>query len=279
MTVAANELTWSKTKAGALRDCQRKFHFLTSSEENPLKRLKNRYLWSGSFVHEAVGDILKLVRQSAELPSDGKILETARTKMRDEFRVSKLNEGARLFEHEYDVRVDPKVWKSQWETVERSLNWFLSSKWLARFKTLPPESWKAVDELVSFDVDGVKAFVKIDCGLEIDGRFIIIDWKTSALRPGDEFSLLLAGLYAHEVWGADAENTDAFAVSLQDGRQMKASINEESLMETFMKIQDESGMIGQEIERQRGLSFRQIPMTPDVQQCDRCNFRRLCYAG
>jgi hypothetical protein len=135
-----------------------------------------------------------------------------------------------------------------------------------------------VDELLSFDVDGVKAFLKIDCAVEIDGRFVIVDWKTSALKPGDEFPLLLGALYAHEVWGADAENIEALAVSLQDGRQMKASINEESLMETFLRIQEESQVLQDETEKQSGLAFAQISMTSDLRLCDRCNFKKLCHA-
>lgn len=227
MTLATNEAVWSRTKVGALRECRRKFHFL-QADDVPLKKLKNRYLWSGAFVHDTVGEWLKNIRQETELAADSELIETAKAKMREQFKLSKSGEGQRLFEHEYNLPVDPSVWKSQWESVERSLQWFLSSKWLARFKSLSPESWKAVDELLSFDVDGVKAFLKIDCAVEIDGRFVIVDWKTSALKPGDEFPLLLGALYAHEVWGADAENIEALAVSLQDGRQMKASINEES---------------------------------------------------
>ncbi len=278
MTLATDELTWSRTKVSALRECRRKFHF-TSSPDNPLKKIKNRYLWSGAFAHDTIGDLIKLVRQEAELPAAPEIIEAAKIKMREQFRVSKTGEGARLFEHEYNVAVDPAVWRNHWDTVERSLQWFLSSKWLERFKTLGPEAWKAVDELVSVDVDGVKAFMKIDCAVETGGRFVLVDWKTSALKNGDEFPLLLGALYAHEVWGADPENIDAFAVSLQDGRQMKAAINEESLMETFLRIQEESAFLQEELQKQNGLTYAQVPMTDDLRLCDRCNFKKLCHAG
>jgi hypothetical protein len=265
--------------------------------------MKNRYLWAGAFAHDTVGDILKSVRQESEVATDEQIIEAAREKMRQQFKASKeaviasvakqsqgggepeiassplapRNDSLRLFEHEYNVSVNPAVWKSQWDNVERSLRWFLSSKWLARFKTLPPESWKAVDELLHFDVDGIKAFLKIDCAIETDGRFVIIDWKTSALKPADEFPLLLSALYAHEVWGADPENIDSIAVSLQDGRQMKAAINEESLMETFLRIQEEAAVLQGEIEAQAGLDYTKIPMTSDLRLCDRCNFKKMCH--
>jgi hypothetical protein len=277
MTTAAGEATWSRTKMGALRECHRKFYFL-NHDETPLKKMKNRYLWSGSLVHDAIGDLLKSVRQEAEIPSDESIIETVRTKMRDEFKNSKTGEGPRLFEHEYNLPVNSSIWKNQWDGVERSLRWFLSSKWLARLKALGPESWKTVDELLHVDVDGIKAFLKMDCAIEAGGRFVLIDWKTSALKPGDEFPLLVSALYAHDVWGADADSIDAYAVSLHDGRQMKASINEESLMETFLRIQEEASVLKQALDEHAGLSWAQIPMTSDLHLCDRCNFRRTCHA-
>lgn len=278
MTTAASEIIWSKSKTAALRECRRKFHFLQTASDSPLKKLKNRHLWTGSFIHQTIGDLLKLIRQGSPLPSPAELIEAAKLKMREEFRLSKAGEGPRLFEHEYDLRLHPQIWRSHWDSVERSLHWFFSSKWLARLKELPPEAWKAVDELVSFDVDGIKAYVKIDCAVETGGRFVIIDWKNSTLKTDDEFSLLLAALYAHEVWGADPNETEAFAVSLQNGQQLKAALNEESLMETFLRIQEESALLQEEAERQSGLDLEKIPMTSDLQLCDRCNFRKLCYA-
>lgn len=278
-----NRPTWSKSQVNALKECGRKAVLSAKDQSvfpdgDRLKKIKNRFLWTGSLVHEVVGDTCKILRQGEPAPGIEAVIAKTRERMRDEFKKSK--EGAdspsRLFEHEYNTSVNPDAWKKQWNGVELSLRWFFNSKWMARLKTLSPENWKTVDEVLSFDVDGIKAYVKIDCALEVDGRFILIDWKTSALKPGDAAALSVAALYAHETWGAEPDAIDAFVVSLLDGKSEKATIDEDALMETFMKIQEEAGWV-EEQKVTLGADIEMIPLPSNLETCRRCNFQRLCH--
>lgn len=285
MTILIEQPAWSKSKVSALKECSRKFYFSSLRSSVPddierLKKLKNRHLWVGGVIHEAVGGLLKLVRQRADLPAEDAWTEEIKLKMREQFKESKENiiDKPVLFEHHYNIQLNPAVWQTHWQTVEKSLRWFYKSKWMARFKEVGPEVWKAVDDLMSFEVDGVKAWVKMDCAIETGGRFILIDWKTSAPKPSDEFSLQVAALYAHDVWGAEPESIDAIAVSLLDGQQMKATINEETLMEAQMRIQEESAKLLEEMDRRRGeIDPLTIPMPSAIQTCVRCNFQSVCH--
>jgi hypothetical protein len=278
-----NRPTWSKSQINALKECGRKAVLSAKNQStfpdgDRLKKLKNRFLWTGSIVHEVVGETLKTLRQGEPAPDVEAVINKTRERMRDEFKKSKENPGSegRLFEHEYNARVNPDAWKKQWNGVELSLRWFFGSKWIERLKTVPPEAWKTVDEVLSFDIDGIKAYVKIDCALELDGRFILIDWKTSPLKPGDAASLSVAALYAHETWGAEPDAIDAHAVSLLDGKSERALIDEDVLMESFMKIQEEAGWLTEQKET-LGADIEMIPLPSNVDLCRRCNFQRLCH--
>lgn len=276
--------TWSKSQIAALRECRRRFLLLTASDVSSgplaqvpsLKKVKNRHLWSGSIVHEAIGDILKTVRQAEAIPEESTAIAKIHDRMRSEFKASREGRAdAPLFEHRFNTPVAPEVWRRQWENVERSVRWFIGSNWLKRLASLGPECWKAVDEVLSFDVNGIKAYAKIDCAVETGGKFYLIDWRTSAPGPREEPSLLVAALYAHENWGADPEAIEALAVSVHDGSTFHANVSEESLMETHLRIEEEAA------ELQQATSVVDDPMQvsppSDIAVCRRCSFQALCY--
>jgi hypothetical protein len=283
--LAADRPVWSKSQMAALRECRRKFNFLTNvaaagddrlKSVRALKKVKNRHLWSGSLVHEAIGDVLKAVRQGEPAPEEEAVVSRVREKMREEFKASKEGRSeSPLFEHRFNTSVPPDAWKRQWESVERSLRWFLRSSWLKRLAALGPECWKAVDEILAFDVNGIKAYAKIDCAVETGGKFFLIDWRTSPAGPREEPSLQVAALYAHENWNADPETVQALAVSLQDGATYHANVTEESLMETHLRIEEESTAL-QEAAALAEDPF-DIPPPDDAAICRRCSFQAICF--
>jgi hypothetical protein len=285
-TAPADRPVWSKTQVAALRECRRKFALIALSSDAPaagplsqipsLKKIRNRHLWSGSLVHEAIGDILKSIRQGEPAPEEEAVIARVRERMREEFRASKEGRSeAPLFEHKFDAPVAPEAWRRQWDSVERSLRWFLQSNWLKRLSSLGPECWKAVDEVLAFDVNGIKAYAKIDCAVETNGKFFIIDWRTSPAGPREEPALQVSALYAHENWGADPENVQALAVSLQDGSAYHANVTEESLMETHLRIEEEAGALQ---EASAGVNDPlEIPPPADITVCRRCSFQSICY--
>lgn len=285
MTIeAADRPVWSKSQMLALRECLRKVLFLKADPSNDerlrqvasLKKVKNRHLWAGSLVHEAIGEVLKSIRQGEAAPDEEAVVARVRDRMREEFKASKEGRSeAPLFEHRFGTSVPPDAWKRQWESVERSLRWFLRSNWLKRLAALGPECWKAVDEVLAFDVNGIKAYAKIDCAIETGGKFFLLDWRTSPAGPREEPALQVSALYAHENWGADPESTQALAVSLQDGSTYHAQISEESLMETHLRIEEETGAL-QEATAQASDPF-EVPPPADAEICRRCSFQAICF--
>jgi len=271
---------WSRSQVSAHNECLRKlfFHRVSYPEAEKLKKLKNRHLWAGSLVHETIGALLKTVRQGREVPSEDAVVFEARQRMQSEFKRSMEGNGdtGRLFEHEYAVPTRPEIWRGHWAVVEKSLKWFLNSRWFERLKSLGPECWKTVDEVLNFDVNGIRAYVKIDCAVEFDGGFYLMDWKTSALRPKDADPLVVGALYANEVWGAAPGKISATAVSLKTGEVLKAKLDERALQEVRFRIETESRRLN-EAASVFGTDPAGVPMTENIGTCMRCNFQRICH--
>ena len=286
MTVdAAERPVWSKSQVAALRECRRKLFFTVRAgtdtgpvpeEAARLKKVRGRQLWAGAIVHETVGDLLKRARQGEPPEATEAVIERLKARMRDEFRASKSGtSNAPLFEHRYGAAVPPDVWRRQWQGVESAVRWFMASKWFARLSALGPECWKAVDEVLSFDVNGIKAYAKVDCAVEIDGKFFLIDWRTSAPNAGAEPGLQVAALHAHENWGADPETVQALSVSLQDGATYHAAVTEESLMETHLRIEEEAAELQAAVADFPEDPFEIPPAAPPT--CRRCSFQAICF--
>lgn len=282
---------WSRSQISALRECSRKLVLTVraaglSADGSPpllaraasLKRLKSRHLWTGSVVHDTIGTLLKSVRQGEDPADEETLVAAMRDRMREDFRRSRDEAGAvdRLFEHAYNRPVSTEAWKRHWATAEGSLRWFIKSKWLQRLKAIGPECWKAVEEVLHFDVNGIKAFVKIDCAIEKDGRFVIMDWTTSVPDGRSEPALQTAALYAHEVWGAEPEQIEALAISLLDGSTFHARVDEETLMETHLRIEEESAA-AQEILDGAGTDPLAVAPPAHPAVCLRCSFQAICH--
>ncbi|MCG3205138.1 MAG: hypothetical protein KCHDKBKB_01856 [Elusimicrobia bacterium] len=285
----ADRPLWSRSQVDMLKECSRKLalHMKATRDASvdpvygqaaALKKLKNRHLWTGSFIHEAVGELLKTLRQGNALPSTEGLIENLKDKMRVQYKASREGQGAegRLREHEYEMKIAPEVWRGHWDTVEKSLRWFTQSNWLKRLSGLGPECWKVVDELLEFDVNGIKAYVKIDCAIETEGKFFLIDWKTSNSITEAEPSLLVAALYAHEVWGAEPEQINACAVSMLTGQTFHATVNEDALINTHLKIEEESTLL-EETKRNFPSDPFSLPFPNSSLTCQRCNFQKLCH--
>src|SRR5262245_29371855 len=119
MTVVSSPLSWSKSQAGTLRECKRKYYFHRATPPSDdsrsqlwndilrLKQLKNRFLWAGSVVHETIGGLLKDLRQGQPLASTSQIIHSTQERMREEFKSSLKDplSSSRFFEHEYSQKI------------------------------------------------------------------------------------------------------------------------------------------------------------------------------
>jgi hypothetical protein len=184
----------------------------------------------------------------------------------------------RLFEHEYQVPVEPDDKKIVVGTVMRSLRNFFKSPILAEAFAAGRERWLSVEDLVSFSVGDVPVFLRMDLAFRgRDGRVVIVDWKTG--RGEGKFSeVQVAGyaLYAAEQGWAAPEEIQTELAYLAIPRYVRRSVDRRKLdhLRAFV-ARSAKNMRGLLLDPLANLArLEDFPMIDRPQACRRCNFRR-----
>jgi CRISPR/Cas system-associated exonuclease Cas4 (RecB family) len=283
-----NEFSWSVSRHDAFARCHRRyFYSYYEATENPevhrLKKLSALPLWAGSVVHETIETVLK-TRDTVPSPDEQAALIRAAVhgQMLTDWRESEAGSVRfRLFEHEYQVPVDPEDKKIVVGTVMRSLRNFFRSPILAEAYAAGRERWLSVEDLVSFSVGGAPVFLRMDLAFRAaDGRVVIVDWKTG--RGEGKFSeVQVAGyaLYAAEQgWAAPEEILTELAY-IAIPRYVRRSVDRRKLDHARAFIAKSAGnMKALLLDPLANVArLEDFPMIDRPQVCRRCNFRRLCF--
>ena len=284
-----SEFSWSVSRHDAFARCRRRyFYSYYAANEDPeiqrLKKLSALPMWAGSVVHETIETVLK-TRDTMPSPDEQEALIRAAVhgQMLTEWRESEAGSlRFRLFEHEYQVAVDPEDKKILVGTVMRSLRNFFKSPVLAEALAVGRGQWLTVEDLVSFDVGGVPVFLRMDLAYrDREGRVVIVDWKTG--RGEGRFSeVQLAGyaLYASERgWAASPEEIQTELAYIAIPRYVRRSVDRR-------KLDHARNFIAKSAGNMKSLLFDPLanlarledyPMIDRPRVCQRCNFRRLCF--
>jgi CRISPR/Cas system-associated exonuclease Cas4 (RecB family) len=284
-----SDFTWSVSRHDSFQTCRRRyFYSYYAAEQDPeikrLKKLSALPLWAGSVVHEFIEEFLK-TRDTLPSPEEQEALvrEAVHGRMLASWRESEAGvEGFRLSEHEYQVAVDADDKKILVGTVMRSLRNFFRSALLKEVLELGRDRWLTIEDLVSFVVDGVPVFLRMDLAYrDREGRVVIVDWKTG--RGEGRFSeMQLAGyaLYAAEQgWVSAAGELQTELAYLALPRYVRRSVNGK-------RLEHARAFIGRSAANMKALlrdpvlnlgRAEDFPMIERPRVCGRCNFRRLCF--
>jgi len=282
------DFSWSVSRHDAFARCRRRyFYSYYASNDDPeilrLKKLSALPMWAGSVVHETIETLLK-TRDTIPSPDEQEALIRAAIhgQMLTDWRVSEAgSEGFRLFEHEYEQRIDAEDKKILVGTVMRSLRNFFKSPLLAEVYAAGRERWLSVEDLVSFRVGDVDVFLRMDLAFrDRDGRVVIVDWKTG--RGEGKFSeVQVAGyaLYAHEQGWAAPEEIRTELAYLAIPRYVRRTVDRRKLDFARSFIARSAGtMKSLLLDPLANLGrLEDFAMIDRPQVCRRCNFRRLCF--
>jgi len=316
---AANVASWSFSRDQILRSCERKYFFQYASNaslSNPdpwlrgvalLKKLKNIPMWQGDCIHDAIADYLARLQQGNSWSFE----QAARSLRQRMFRDWQFSEsrkfreepasvgrfGAALFEHEYDevpLETNPK------EIVEEAvgkLSTFFKwaeehSEFIATFKSakrrwIEPPPWGV--GAPGYVVDDVQVITKVDLALHLEDRFKIYDWKTGA-PPKDAKGGIS---YAHQVsvymlWPHLAlkfplEMVSSSLVYLggEEPKEVSFHLDEEIAVETQAVVAEsvEEAQRWEKHVRDGRLKLPQLDFSSSVQECKKCNYKRICRAA
>ena len=281
--------SWSVSRHDSFASCRRRYFYsyyaaLEDPEIQRLKKLSALPMWAGNVVHEAIEGFLK---KSDTLPSpeeqEAFIKAAVHGEMLSNWRESEAGSlRFRLFEHEYQVPVDPEDKKIVVGTVMRSLRNFFRSDLLREVLALGRERWLTIEDLVSFEVSGTTVYLRMDLAYRArDGRVVIVDWKTG--RGEGRFNeVQMAGyaLYAaRQGWVREPEEIETRLAYLVVPRYVSRSVDRRKLEGARAFIEKSAGnMKALLLDPLANLArLEDFPMIDRPQVCRRCNFRRLCF--
>jgi len=283
-----SEFSWSVSRHDAFARCRRRyFYSYYAANEDPeiqrLKKLSALPMWAGSVVHETIETVLK-TRDTMPSPDEQEALIRAAVhgQMLTEWRESEAGSlRFRLFEHEYQVAVDPEDKKILVGTVMRSLRNLFKSPVLAEAFAAGRGQWLSLEDLVSFNVGSVPVFLRMDLAFrDGQGRVVIVDWKTG--RGEGKFSeVQVAGyaLYAAEQGWAAPEEIQTELAYIAIPRYVRRSVDRR-------KLDHARNFIAKSAGNMKSLLFDPLanlarledyPMIDRPRVCQRCNFRRVCF--
>jgi hypothetical protein len=283
------EFSWSLSRHDTFQTCRRRYYYgyyvaPEDAEVHRLKKLSALPLWAGSVVHETIEQLLK-TRDAIPSPAEQEALIRAAVheRMLGEWRESEAcSLRFRLFEHEYEIPVEPEDKKILVGTVMRSLRNFFRSELLREVYAAGRERWLSVEDLVGFKLGDVPVALRMDLAYRAkDGGVVIVDWKTG--RGEGRFSeVQLAGyaLYAAEQgWVREPEEITTQLAYLALPRYVKRRLDRRKLDHARAFIaKSATTMKGLLLDPLANLArLEDFAMIDRPQICRRCNFRRLCF--
>lgn len=296
-----NEFSWSKSREATFSECKRRYWFQyygswggweaeadrRVKEIYVLKQLQTRYAWAGSVVHSAIERSLKNHLASTKpLAVDvDEIVRLTIQQMRADFKWSREGryrqrpKSSALFEHEYRVPVPREEWRKAAATVERCLRSFYSSEIYSRVIAMPREDWLEIEELSSFDLDGVKIVVVLDFSYRRGDEVFIIDWKTGASDEYDNrVQLSCYTAYASRRWGALPGRIHAIEFNLNRNEVAEHVLSADDVGRTLDFIRGSAADMRRLLrDPEKNVAAEEdFPRINDVRVCRRCSFFRVC---
>lgn len=296
-----NEFSWSKSREGTFSECKRRFWFQyygswggweahadpRTREIYILKQLVSRPMWIGTTVHQAIERSLKNHRASPKpLAVDvDQIVALTLQQMRSDYKDSRSRLYRRkpkttaFFEHEFEIPVSDEEWKTGAATVERCLRNFYASELYAEILVAPRENWLEIEELSSFEMEGVKIIVVLDFSYRQGDEIVIVDWKTGAFDDQvNRFQLACYTLYAGRKWGAPPGKVRALEFNLNRNETIQHVLTPDDIARTADLIKGSIADMKRMLrDPERNIAVEEdFPKLNDPRVCPRCNFQRIC---
>ncbi len=307
MGALKNEFSWSHSRSETFRECPLRYYYHYygywggwDATGDPLARrlyvlrnLKNRYLWSGAIVHDVVAGMLERLRAGESGPESGPEpeaeAERAVERMRAEFRESRdglylerPKKATGLAEHHYREAVSDGEWRSLAEMVRRSILGFAQSPFRATAEALPGQDWLTLEQLLTFEIEQAKVYVKMDWAYRLPaGGIVICDWKTGKRRPQPGgLQLGCYALYAAQTWQVAPEQIQVIEANINTGATGSAQLAARHIAEARAAITESiHDMRARLRDADRNEArIEDFPAQPSARGCARCVFREVCPA-
>lgn len=303
-----NELSWSRTRIGALETCRRQYYYQYylkwgGWEWDAAEPRKKAYVFSkmcnlatllGTAVHETIKIVLQDIRDTGRPQLEDPAFFARKEVLTKTWRDAEKGLWQRsakkhppVFELYYDQRPTPSQLKEVGERASQCIATFLASPLYAELSEESDRDWLAVDDGPDFDdskkykIDGRTIWALPDFARRTsDGIVEIWDWKTGLKNPNDRLQLLSYALHARDCWGIAPEDIRLFGYYLAHDEISEYSCDAEALEEMESRIRRDFDTMtalledtDQNIPKDAETHF---PMNEDERFCGSCFYRELC---
>lgn len=297
MSTFKNEFSWSISRDRAFQTCPRQYYFNSygywggwetdaparTRQIYILKNLKNRYMWTGSKVHDCIKHSLTNLQRGISVLDVDQIVDITLNQFRSsrEKRYLTRPKTCALFEHEYDAPIADAEWKRVTDNMEQCLRNFYSSDTFDMLKALPQQMWLEVEDFSSFNLNNTKIWAVLDCSFRTeDGGVTIIDWKTGRTMSQDvSMQLACYAMYAMEKWGVDPQKVKLIEYNLLANQGVEFSVTGAEIKNTRAyiagSIADMQSLLvdaGENVPKDEE-AFQKVE---DERVQSSCNFRKVC---
>jgi CRISPR/Cas system-associated exonuclease Cas4 (RecB family) len=280
-------LGWSISRYDMFSNCKRLYYYQYYAKFDPdyprvkideLKNLTSIPLEIGNIVHDTVSTVLRRLLKSKE-EIDRQRFQTFVETMTAENCKNKV-----FFEVYYAERasVEPP---DLLPSINECLTTFLASP---RFQWIKDKAISSKNEWLieppgygEARIDGMKVYCKVDFLFVVDGRIIILDWKTGK-RVEEKHGKQLLGYttWAAHHLNASAADIDAVIAYLRPSyEEVELSSSDSDLKNFASQIRAETeemyAFCG-EVQENVPLEKESFPMTSRLGFCKYCNFKELC---
>ena len=299
MSAYKNEFSWSKSRNETFCKCHRMYYFhyygywgawFDEADEKTkklwvLRRLKNRHLWAGTKVHECIKEILDNIHNDEVVLDKHEAVERTIEIMRKEFKDSKQGkywrdrDSCALFEHEYELDLLDSEWKEIADKVRRCILNFYVSDEFSFISELTRGQWLVVEELLDFEYDKTKIFIRPDFIFRDGEEVHIFDWKTGKVEAdSNRLQLGCYTLYAVQKWNVIPNQVISKEVYLSSREQIEYRHSAGEFDEIRLNISSSIDQMKDILDDQRRnlASENKFSFTDNEYLCKSCNFQIIC---
>jgi CRISPR/Cas system-associated exonuclease Cas4 (RecB family) len=303
MTDLVNKFSWSASRDKIATMCPRAYYWRHygswggwehSAPERAqlaytLKNMTGLDAWVGDVTHAVISNALTVIRRYGHKPSPAADLcEHARQLLIREWfeSVDKAWKGQpkkarNLLEHYYNRAISRERREELREKVFLCLRNWHASAIRQEILAVGPNGWCALEDMLTFDVDGTPVYAQPDFMLKPSNlpsakdELIIYDWKTGKPRPEDEAQMMVYSLLAEKRF--ECSTPEVVLVYLKTGAVVRKHPTAAERAETLERIRASIARLKslcRNPEKNEAV-IDDFPLNPG-RQCDRCEYFELC---
>jgi len=292
-----NIFSWSVSRDRLFNECRRAYYYHYYGawggwERDAPESVRKAYLlknmhsidtWIGDVVHQTIKWVLENKAAGKDIAIDAARIRIKEHLVRtwnqskEKQWVNGIKQNLNLFEHYYDRAPSQELLHDKIAKAVNSIDNFYKMKITDIFSGVGRDGFLSIDELDSFDLNGVKVYAVPDFAVKQD-RYILFDWKTGKPSEKDRFQLSFYVLYAQAKWRAALDEVEVIPVYLSSPDCVLAPVPVVDLNQVRQYVAESvQAMHGILIDiAANSADMERCPKTQFVKKCNFCRFRELC---